>query len=179
MWFRKLKLKLLAGAYLTVIQLSTGLKSFWAFFFFWMTKLKKKSQSFFVCFHIPNVCQEHYWWHVAPQDGALLSSYTIVLSKYRQMSQDCVQASMGMLSLVPVLAAVTVFVSMSTMWVERLFNWARAYCIQGHKHRHTQDCPGVLCHEMPQFGIWILYANLPGLTFSNATLLCLCIIHIE
>ena len=161
MWFRKLKLKLLAGAYLTVIQLSTVLKSFWAFFFFWMAKLKTKSQSFFVCFHIPNVCQEHYWWHAAPQDGAQLSSYTIVLSKYRQMSQDCVQASMGMLSLVPVLAAVTVFVSMSTMWVERLFNWARAYCIQGHKHRHTQDCPGVLCQEMPQFGIWILYANLP------------------
>ena len=60
-------------------QLSTGLKHFWAFVF-WMAKLKKKSQSFFVCFHIiPNVCQEHHWWHVAPQDRALLSSYTIFL----------------------------------------------------------------------------------------------------
>ena len=117
-----------------------------------MAKLKKKSQSFFVCFHIPNVCQEHYWWHVAPQDGALLSSYTIVLSKCRQMSQDCVQASMGMLSLVPVLAAVTVFVSMSTMWVERLFNWARAYCIQGHwsidTHKIVQEFCARKCHSL-------------------------------
>ena len=116
MWFRKLKLKLLAGAYLTVIQLSTGLKYFWAFFFEW-PNWKKKSQSFFVCFHVTNVCQEHCWWHAAPQDRALLSSYTIVLSKYRQMSQDCVQADRGCW----VLAVVTVFVSMSaTMWVERL-----------------------------------------------------------
>ena len=117
MWFRKLKLKLLAGAYLTVIQLSTGLKYFWAFFFFEWPNWKKKSQSFFVCFHVTNVCQEHCWWHAAPQDRALLSSYTIVLSKYRQMSQDCVQADRGCW----VLAVVTVFVSMSaTMWVERL-----------------------------------------------------------
>ena len=117
MWFRKLKLKLLAGAYLTVIQLSTGLKYFWAFFFEW-PNWKKKSQSFFACFHITNVCQEHCWWHAAPQDRALLSSYTIALSKYRQMSRDCVQADRGCW----VLAVVTVLiVSMSaTMWVERL-----------------------------------------------------------
>ena len=153
MWFRKLKLKLLAGAYLTVIQLSTGLKYFWAFFFEW-PNWKKKSQSFFVCFHVTNVCQEHCWWHAAPQDRALLSSYTIVLSKYRQMSQDCVQADRGCW----VLAVVTVFVSMSaTMWVERLHLWAyTSTCIQGHEHRHRQGCPGVLYQETPQFGIWIL-----------------------
>ena len=105
MWFRKLKLRLLAGAYLTVSQLSTGLKHFGSFLFL------------NVCFHIPNVWQEHHWWHAAPQDRALLSSYTIVLSKYRQMSQDCVQADRGCW----VLAVVTVFVSMSaTMRVERL-----------------------------------------------------------
>ena len=36
------------------------------------------------------------------------------------MSQDCVQADTGTLSLPPILTVVTVFVSMSTMWVERL-----------------------------------------------------------
>ena len=118
MWFRKLKLKLLAGAYLTVIQLSTGLKYFWAFFFEW-PNWKKKSQSFFVCFHVTNVCQEHCWWHAAPQDRALLSSYTIVLSKYRQMSQDCVQGSMGMLSLAQVLAVVIACVQTSSLPQEK------------------------------------------------------------
>ena len=48
MWFRKLKLKLLAGAYLTVIQLSTGLKYFWAFFFL-NGQIEKKSHNPFLC----------------------------------------------------------------------------------------------------------------------------------
>lgn len=112
MWFRKLKLKLLAGAYLTVIQLSTGLKFFGAFLFL-NGQIEKKVTILFCVFSYSK------WWHAAPQDRALLSSYTTVLSKYRQMSQDCVQASMGMPSLAPVLAVITVFVSMSTMWVER------------------------------------------------------------
>ena len=63
MWFGNLKLKLLGGAYLTVSQLiKHGRKIFFGvFFFFWNGKIeKKKSQSFFVCFHIPNVYQEHH-----------------------------------------------------------------------------------------------------------------------
>ena len=48
MWFRKLKLKLLAGAYLTVIQLSTGLKYFWAFFCL-NGQIEKKSHNPFLC----------------------------------------------------------------------------------------------------------------------------------
>ena len=106
MWFRKLKLKLLAGAYLTVSQLSTGLKHFGAFLFL-NGQIEKKQVTILFC----------VFSYAAPQDRALLSSYTIVLSKYRQMSQDCVQADRGCW----VLAVVTVFVSMSaTMWVERL-----------------------------------------------------------
>ena len=95
MWFRKLKLKLLAGAYLTVSQLSTGLKHFGAFLFL-NGQIEKKQVTILFC----------VFSYAAPQDRALLSSYTIVLSKYRQMSQDCVQASMGMLSLAQVLAVV-------------------------------------------------------------------------
>ena len=52
MWFTKLKLKLLAGAHLTVSQLSTGLKSFWAFFFFWNGQIERKSHNPFLCVFI-------------------------------------------------------------------------------------------------------------------------------
>ena len=52
-------------------------------------------------------------------------------------------------SLAPVLAVVTVFVSMSTVRVE-------TRSVQLHKHRYRQGGPGVLHQETPQFGIWIL-----------------------
>ena len=47
--------------------------------------------------------------------------------------------------------------------VSREALWARAStCIQGHKHWHRQDNVQEFCaRKMPQFGIWILYANLP------------------
>ena len=52
MWFRKLKLKLLAVAYLTVSQLSTGLKHFGAFLFLNGQIEKKKSHNPFLCVFI-------------------------------------------------------------------------------------------------------------------------------
>ena len=39
-------------SYLTLSQLSTGLKDFWVNFFR-KAKLKKKVNIFFVCFHVP------------------------------------------------------------------------------------------------------------------------------
>ena len=57
------------GAYLTVSQLSTGLKDFWVNFL--SNGQIKKRQYFFVCFHIPKAFAENHRWYAAPQERAL------------------------------------------------------------------------------------------------------------
>ena len=76
------------------------------------------------------------------------------------MSQDCVQADRDTES--PPRLDCSNCLCVNVYYVSREALWARAStCVQRHKHRHRQDCLGVLCQETPQFGIWILYANLP------------------
>ena len=70
------------------------------------------------------------------------------------MSQDCVQADRDTES--PPRLDCSNCLCVNVYYVSREALWARAStytCVQGHKHRHRQDCPGVLCQETPQFGI--------------------------
>ena len=70
------------------------------------------------------------------------------------MSQDCVQADRDTESPPPPRLDCSNCLCVNVYYVNREALWARAStCVQGHKHRHRQDCPGVLCQETPQFGI--------------------------
>ena len=130
MWFRKLKLKLPAGAYLTVIQLSTGLKSFWAFFF-WNGQIEKKVTILFCVFSYSKCLPRASLMACSPsrQSPTELLHYSFI-KVYTDVTRLCT-GRQGTLSLAPVLAVVTFFVSMSTMWVERLFGLALL-----HAYRH-------------------------------------------
>ena len=165
-------------ANLTVSQLSTEL------FFFRMAKLKEKSQSFFVCFHIPNVCRKHHWWYAALHDRALLRSYTLVLHwKCSKMSQDSHgqtdDAKSG-----PSLGS-------SNCLCVNVYYVRREALSGAHLHAYrdtridTDKAVQVFCARKPRrlaFEFWTPERKPPfGLTFDTATLkqFCIYVIHIE
>ena len=147
-------------------------------FFFEWPNWKKKSQSFFVCFHIPNVCRKHHWWYAALHDRALLRSYTLVLHwKCSKMSQDS-HGQTGDAKSGPSLGSSNCL-CVNVYYVRREALWACAStCVQGHAHRQRQGGPGILRQEARRLGFEFSTPERKpsfSLTFYNATLKQFCL----